>query len=55
MVTGDLLVLSRPVLDYPAGYIFIFVSCELDRCMVIDLVGRIVYFWKKRLQHVLSR
>ena len=55
MRAGDLLVLSRGVLDYPAGYIFIFVSCDLDRCTLVDNVGRIVYFWKKRLQHVLSR
>lgn len=31
MVTGDLLVLSRPVLDYPAGYIFILVSRVYDQ------------------------
>lgn len=55
MKSGDLLVLSHGVHNYPEGYIFILVSCDLARCTVIDHVGRIVYFWMSRFQHVLSR
>ena len=52
MRAGDLLVLSRGVLHYPAGYIFIFVSRMLDQFTVID---HFIYLWKEEVRHVLSR
>lgn len=55
MVTGDLLVLSRAVLHYPAGYIFIFVSRMLDQFTVIDNHGYFIYLWEEEVRHVLSR